>query len=385
MYKKRRLIVSVLLVFSLLGYWDYAFPNTASAELSIFGEDIFTSRQGANAISNGSSEHDSSEDLFLLVDFQNAYLPDNVWACPTIYTSMTNTIKILNAPEAPDYLMTKFMAPSNPSGRWVQYNSAYASINASSYLCDIPSQLKPFATEGKVIEKSTYSSLDSSEVLAALEGKKTVVLAGVEAECCILATMMDAIDLGYKVIYLYDCISGKSSGNENMIKQLAKSFSSIHTEVMSCNEYLASISSSKGWTFENGVWHYYDKYGIMFVNKWLKSSNRWFYFGPDGTMVTGFQTIDGKQNFFDDSGRMQSSAWAHRGSDWVYCKASGELATDWQKINGKWYYFDESGLMVKGTQVIDGTTYVFDNSGAMRANTWVEQNSKWSYLTASGV
>lgn len=44
-----------------------------------------------------------------------------------------------------------------------------------------------------------------------MEGKKAVVLAGVVADCCVLATMMDAIDLGYEVVYLYDCIAGVSS------------------------------------------------------------------------------------------------------------------------------------------------------------------------------
>ena len=54
--------------------------------------------------------------------------------------------------------------------------------------------------------------------------------------------MMDAIDLGYEVIYLYDCISGFTAENEKMIRTLAESFSPIHTRVMSSGEYILLIS-----------------------------------------------------------------------------------------------------------------------------------------------
>ena len=106
---------------------------------------------------------DVSEDLLLVVDFQNVYLPGYDWACP-----------------------------------------------------GMP---------------------------AAMEGKKAVVLAGVVADCCVLATMMDAIDLGYEVVYLYDCIAGVSEESEAEIRGLAEIFTPIHTTVMSKDEYLAAITA----------------------------------------------------------------------------------------------------------------------------------------------
>ncbi len=80
-------------------------------------------------------------------------------------------------------------------------------------------------------------------MLAALEGKKAVVLTGVTAECCILATMMDAIDLGYEVVYLYDCIAGQSAELDTQIRELAAIFAPVHTTIMSSDEYLAAIAA----------------------------------------------------------------------------------------------------------------------------------------------
>ena len=61
-----------------------------------------------------------SEDLLLIVDFQNVYLPGYDWACPSMPEAMKNTVKILDAAPALDYVMTKYIAPAEPIGRWAQ-------------------------------------------------------------------------------------------------------------------------------------------------------------------------------------------------------------------------------------------------------------------------
>ena len=85
---------------------------------------------------------------------------------------------------------------------------------------------------------------DAPEVLAAMEGKKAVVLAGVTAECCVLATMMDAMDLGYEVVYLYDCIAGQSAELEAQVRGIAEMFEPTQITVMSSAEYLTAISGA---------------------------------------------------------------------------------------------------------------------------------------------
>ena len=186
--------------------------------------------------------YDSSEDLLILIDFQNVYLPGKPWACPTMEQAIENTLNILHSPDSPDYVLTQYIASQKPIGRWQQYNEEYAQINADEFLSEFPDPINQIKNDDNVIIKDTYSSLKSPALQTRLQGKKRVVLTGVVAECCVLATMMDAIDLGYEVIYLYDCISGFSAENEKMIRTLAESFSPIHTQVMSSVEYMQLIS-----------------------------------------------------------------------------------------------------------------------------------------------
>lgn len=98
------------------------------------------------------------------------------------------------------------------------------------------------AAEGKVVDKSTYSAMKSEQVLAAMKGKKAIVLTGVTAECSVLSTMMDAIDMGCEVVYLYDCIARQSAEVDANVRGLAELYMPIHTTVMSSEEYLAAIA-----------------------------------------------------------------------------------------------------------------------------------------------
>ena len=184
---------------------------------------------------------DPARDLLLMVDFQNVYLPGNEWACPSMPAAMKNTIRILEAENAPDCVMTKFVAPAEPVGRWAQYNEAYREINENAFLAEFPEELAPWAEKAAVVEKTTYSSMDAEGVIAAMAGKSAVVLTGVVADCCVLATMMDAIDRGYEVVYLYDCIAGMSEESEAQIRALAEIYTPVHTTIMNCDEYLSAI------------------------------------------------------------------------------------------------------------------------------------------------
>ena len=188
-------------------------------------------------------EHrNAADDLLLVVDFQNVCLPGYDWECPGMPEAMKNTIKLLSGENAPDYLLTRYIAPSEPVGCWARYNEAYREINENPFLAELPEELTPFAAAGKVVDKSTYSAMKSERVLAALESKKAIVLTGVTAECSVLATMMDAIDMGYEVVYLYDCIARQSAETDANVRGLAELYAPIHTRIMSSEEYLAAIS-----------------------------------------------------------------------------------------------------------------------------------------------
>lgn len=80
------------------------------------------------------------------------------------------------------------------------------------------------------------------EVAKAAGQAERVLLAGVVAECCVLSTMMEAIDDGHRVVYLTDCAAGQSQQNEEAIRRIAEGLAYAHTQVMDSREYLAEDS-----------------------------------------------------------------------------------------------------------------------------------------------
>ena len=66
-----------------------------------------------------------------------------------------------------------------------------------------------------------------------------VLLTGVVAECCVIATAMALIDAGAQVVYLKDAVAGQSAAFEERVEEILGALSPVHTSVMTVAEYLA--------------------------------------------------------------------------------------------------------------------------------------------------
>ena len=179
------------------------------------------------------------KDLLLVIDMQNVYLPGQEWTCPSMERASHAIRKLLDTCQFEKVIFTKFAAPEKPQGAWKAYNEVNQAVNEDAWLNDITEEMKPYLEKGKVCEKSVYSSMKIPEVAQAVKEAGHIVLTGVVAECCVLATMMEAIDLGCSVIYLTDAISGQSEENEAKVRALAESFAPVHTIVETTDRYLA--------------------------------------------------------------------------------------------------------------------------------------------------
>ena len=164
---------------------------------------------------------------------------------------------------------------------------------------------------------------------------------------------------------------------------------------------------------EDGKLRYFDpKTGAMVTNQWHNDYEAvWYYFGADGTAVSGWQSIGGDKYYFypeshdmaygrvqidgknyflntpgaNADGRMQHSGWLYDSiyGKWFYATSSGELLTGWHNIGGTWYYFDEYGVMLTGWINVSGTWYYANASGAMVTG-WRQVGGAWYYFSGSG-
>lgn len=69
------------------------------------------------------------------------------------------------------------------------------------------------AAEFSHIEKTSFSAMGEPAFVEVLEklGRKTVIIAGVEAHVCVQQTVIDLLEKGYTVFIANDCVSSRSS------------------------------------------------------------------------------------------------------------------------------------------------------------------------------
>ena len=164
-----------------------------------------------------------NNDLLLVIDMQNVYLPDQEWACPRMPEASRNTRRLIDTGVPGNILFTQ-----------------YREINDNAWLCAVTDEFHPYLKQYPLISKSTFSSLKSPEVLEAARRADRILLAGVVAECCVLATMLEAIDLGIDTIYMPDCCAGQTPEKEARVMGIADSFSPVHMRIQTVDEYLHS-------------------------------------------------------------------------------------------------------------------------------------------------
>ncbi len=66
------------------------------------------------------------------------------------------------------------------------------------------------------VEKTSFSAMGEPTFVEALEklGRKTVIIAGIEAHVCVQQTVIDLLDKGYKVFIANDCIASRSNNDK---------------------------------------------------------------------------------------------------------------------------------------------------------------------------
>lgn len=67
--------------------------------------------------------------------------------------------------------------------------------------------------EFRPVEKTSFSAMGEPAFVQELEkiGRKTVIIAGIEAHVCVQQTVMDLLESGYTVFVANDCISSRSN------------------------------------------------------------------------------------------------------------------------------------------------------------------------------
>jgi nicotinamidase-related amidase len=124
-------------------------------------------------------------------------------------------------------IFTRFLTPSDPSqvsGVWQDYYAYWTDAlrtNVASGALDLIPDLSRYVPPALVVDKMHYSGFVKSDLTSALSSlsAETLVVTGADTDVCVLATVLHAVDLGYRVVVVRDGIcSSSDEGHDALMK-----------------------------------------------------------------------------------------------------------------------------------------------------------------------
>lgn len=167
--------------------------------------------------------------LHVVIDMQRLFAEETAWHTPAIAGILPNVVALSQARPAKT-LFARFVVPRNAEeakGRWKDYYRRWSSVTLDELdvgMLDLVAPLAAIAGPGSIVDKETYSIFGSPAFAERLQGSDidTLIFSGVETDVCVYASVLDAVDAGYRVILAKDALaSGDMHAHAMVIDILA--------------------------------------------------------------------------------------------------------------------------------------------------------------------
>ncbi len=186
--------------------------------------------------------------VHMAVDMQRVFAEPTSWHMPGFDAIVPNVAALVRAMPGRTFF-TRFVVPhtaEHARGHWKMYYRRWHEFTGAVMapeLVEIVPALVPYATAGTLIDKLTYSAFEAPDCearLAAL-GADTIVFTGVETDVCVLASLMSAVDRGYRVIAVADAMGSSSvEGHRATLTQVLTRLPD-QVEIVETEEALAAL------------------------------------------------------------------------------------------------------------------------------------------------
>ena len=164
--------------------------------------------------------------VHLCIDMQRLFSSEGPWATPWMERVLPVVTEIAGRfPERT--VFTRFITPRRPEdmpGMWQRYYQRWRNttqVHIDPQLLQLMPPLERLVPPAMAINKTRYSAFVGSDLLAHLRDREAdgLIVTGSETDVCVLATVLGAIDLGYRVIVVRDAIcSSSDEGHEALLK-----------------------------------------------------------------------------------------------------------------------------------------------------------------------
>jgi nicotinamidase-related amidase len=165
--------------------------------------------------------------VHLCVDMQRIFAAEGPWPTPWMHR-MLPVVAELAGRHPERTVFTRFITPRRPEdmpGLWQRYYARWKEATREHLDPALLQLLPPLAKlcpPAAVIDKTRYSGFAEPGLLAHLQAREAdgLIVTGSETDVCVLATVLDAVDLGYRVILVRDAVCSSSDAGHDALMQI---------------------------------------------------------------------------------------------------------------------------------------------------------------------
>jgi nicotinamidase-related amidase len=187
--------------------------------------------------------------IHLCIDMQQMFGGQTEWHVPWMKRVLPTILRIAHVYPART-IFTRFVPPMRAAearGMWRQYYQRWSEFTGerlSPHFLALLPELLELVPPAQVVDKHFYSPFAETHLHQSLQdrGIDSVVITGGETDVCVLAAVLDAVDLGYRVILASDALCSVSDKAHDNLLQLFRERFQQQIEVASSETILDAWS-----------------------------------------------------------------------------------------------------------------------------------------------
>lgn len=165
--------------------------------------------------------------VHLCVDMQNIFADATEWHTPWM-ARVLPTVERLAHHRPERTIFTRFIPADSPAdcgGTWRRYYQRWRSMTLDALSADavelVPS-LAGLVPPAEVLDKRVYSPWHFTNLHERLRAREadTLIISGAETDVCVLATVLGAVDFGYRVVLATDALCSSSDRTHDALLTL---------------------------------------------------------------------------------------------------------------------------------------------------------------------
>jgi nicotinamidase-related amidase len=200
-------------------------------------------RQGVAAESTLRDKPLPATAVHICVDMQRLFAPGTEWGLAWMPRVLPQIVRICELGPGRT-IFTRFIPARRPGegqGVWRGYYRRWASMTLEAIgedMVELMPELAVFAPPAETLDKPVYSPWWAADLHRGLRSRNcdTLVVSGGETDMCVLATVLGAVDLGYRTVLVQDALCSSSDESHEAMLELFGNRYGQHVEVATTAE-----------------------------------------------------------------------------------------------------------------------------------------------------